>query len=163
LREYPEGPPEQPYDAAGWTLPFQMDVNVVEVRSPLSSDARSALKPVRGKPTDARAADAPFSTDSVASGIVAPPASILRSGDRLAVDPAQNDAFKLIAQALANGGGIRVQRGPGQGTKYVVSGVPTARLEGWARDLNLRADRVSSGGGAGVLASRIRIGVFKPW
>ena len=36
LREYPEGPPEQPYDAAGWTLPFQMDVNVVEVRTPLS-------------------------------------------------------------------------------------------------------------------------------
>jgi len=27
LREYPEGPPEQPYDAAGWTLPLQMGVN----------------------------------------------------------------------------------------------------------------------------------------
>lgn len=25
-RESPDGPPEQPYDAAGWTLPFQMDV-----------------------------------------------------------------------------------------------------------------------------------------
>ena len=31
LREYPGGPPEQPYDAAGWTLPLQMGVNVVEV------------------------------------------------------------------------------------------------------------------------------------
>ena len=165
LREYPDGPPEQPYDAAGWTLPFQMDVNVVEVRSPVSADARAALKPVRGKPTDARASvDAPFSTDSGAAGIAAPPASILGSGERLAVDPAQNDAFKLIAQALSNGGGIRVQPGGrGQGTKYVVSGVPTARLEGWARDLGLRADRLSSGGGAGVLASRLRVGVFKPW
>jgi hypothetical protein len=83
LREYPEGPPEQPYDAAGWTLPFQMDVNVVEVRTPLSSDARSAMRPVRGKPTDWRMSpDAPFSTDSIASGIVAPPAVVSGSGDR---------------------------------------------------------------------------------
>ena len=73
LREYPEGPPEQPYDAAGWTLPFQMDVNVIEVRSPLSADARAAIRPVRGKPTDVHAsADAPFSTDSIAAGIVTP-------------------------------------------------------------------------------------------
>ena len=30
LREYPEGPPEQPYDVSGWTLPYQFDVRVVE-------------------------------------------------------------------------------------------------------------------------------------
>src|SRR6476661_3111934 len=80
LREFPEGPPEQPYDAAGWTLPFQMDVNVIEVRSPLSADARAAIKPVRGKPTDPHAsADAPLSTDSIAAGIVAPSAAITGS------------------------------------------------------------------------------------
>ena len=28
LRESPDGPLEQPYDAAGWTLPFQMGVAV---------------------------------------------------------------------------------------------------------------------------------------
>jgi hypothetical protein len=164
LREYPEGPPEQPYDAAGWTLPFQMDVNVVEVRSPLTRDARTAIRLVRGKPTDWRAsADAPFSTDSIASGIAVPPASISGSGDRLAVDPAQNDAFRLIAQALAGGGAVRATpAGRGQGVRYVVSGVPMSRLEGWARDLSLRAERVSSGG-AGVPAARLRIAVFKPW
>src|SRR5687767_27886 len=102
LREYPDGPPEQPYDAAGWTLPFQMDVNVIEVRSPLSAEARSALRPVRGTATDWRAAaDAPFSTDSVAAGIAPPAGMISGSGDRLAVDPGQNDAFRLINQALA--------------------------------------------------------------
>ena len=26
LREYPEGPPEQPYDVSGWTLPYQFGV-----------------------------------------------------------------------------------------------------------------------------------------
>ena len=163
LREYPDGPPEQPYDAAGWTLPYQMGVNVVEVRSPLTTEARAALRPVRGKPTDPRAVDAPFSTDSIASGIAPPPATITGSGDRLAVDPAQNDAFRLIAQALAAGGAVRLAPGArGQGARYVVSGVPMSRLEGWARDLSLRAERVSLGGPA-VPAGRLRIAVFKPW
>ena len=164
LREYPDGPPEQPYDAAGWTLPFQMDVTVVEVRSPLSADARTAIELVRAKPSDPRAAaDAPFTTDSIAAGIVNPPGSITGSGDRLAVDPAQNDAFRLISRALAAGGAVRFAPGArAQGARYVVSGVPPGRLDGWARDLSLRAERVSSGA-AGVPASRIRIAVFKPW
>ena len=29
LRQYPGGPPERPYDAAGWSLPLQMGVRVV--------------------------------------------------------------------------------------------------------------------------------------
>ena len=164
LREYPEGPPEQPYDAAGWTLPFQMDVNVIEVRSPLGADARAAIKPVRGKPTDVHASpDAPFSTDSIAAGIVTPAAAVTGSGDRLAVDPAQNDAFRLIGQALAAGGSLGVMPGAkGQGGRYVVSGVPMSRLEGWARDLSLRAERVSPKSAA-IPATRLRIAVFKPW
>ena len=164
LREYPEGPPEQPYDAAGWTLPFQMDVNVVEVRTPVSADARAAMRAVRGTAIDWRTTtDTPFSTDSVAAGIAAPAATISGSGDRLAVDPGQNDAFRLLNQALAAGGGVRLTSGVrGQGARYVVSGVPMSRLEGWARDLSLRAERVSSGA-AGVPASRLRIALFKPW
>ena len=164
LREYPEGPPEQPYDAAGWTLPFQMDVNVIEVRSPLAADARAAIKPVRAKPTDVHASpDAPFSTDSIAAGIVTPAAAVTGSGDRLAVDPAQNDAFRLIGQALAAGGSLGVMPGAkGQGGRYVVSGVPMSRLEGWARDLSLRAERVSPKSAA-IPATRLRIAVFKPW
>ena len=164
LREYPEGPPEQPYDAAGWTLPFQMDVNVIEVRSPLAADVRAAIKPVRGKPTDIHVSpDAPFSTDSIAAGIVTPAAAVTGSGDRLAVDPAQNDAFRLIGQALAAGGSLAVMPGAkGQGGRYVVSGVPMSRLEGWARDLSLRAERVSPKSAA-IPATRLRIAVFKPW
>jgi len=164
LREYPEGPPEQPYDAAGWTLPFQMDVNVIEIRSPLSADARAAIRPVRGTPTDAHASpDAPFSTDSIAAGIVTPAGSVTGSGDRLAVDPAQNDAFRLIGQALAAGGAVGMIPGTkGRSGRYVVSGVPMSRLEGWARDLSLRAERVSSRP-AGVPAARLRIALFKPW
>jgi hypothetical protein len=54
LREYPEGPPEQPYDAAGWTLSAQMGVRVVAASSPLSDPARAALELVEGAATDWR-------------------------------------------------------------------------------------------------------------
>jgi len=58
LREYPEGPPEQPYDASGWTLSAQMGVHVIAASQPLSAAARAALDPVHGDPVDWQAADA---------------------------------------------------------------------------------------------------------
>jgi hypothetical protein len=63
LREYPEGPPDQPYDVAGWTLPYQMDVRVIAASSPLPEEVRGALAPVAGSPLpwDSEVADAsPF-------------------------------------------------------------------------------------------------------
>src|SRR5213075_43711 len=41
LRQYPGGPPERPYDAAGWTLPLQMGVRVVSVSQPLTAEIRA--------------------------------------------------------------------------------------------------------------------------
>ena len=43
LRQYPEGPPDQPYDVAGWTLPYLMGVRVVEAASPLGDEVRGAM------------------------------------------------------------------------------------------------------------------------
>ena len=41
LRQYPGGPPERPYDAAGWTLPLQMGVQVVAAATPLDRRRRA--------------------------------------------------------------------------------------------------------------------------
>ena len=35
-QHYPDLGDDTPYDAAGWTLPYQMNVNVVEGKTPLS-------------------------------------------------------------------------------------------------------------------------------
>ena len=52
LREYSEGPLEQTFDASGWTLPFQMDVRVIPVMSPLTPEVRSAMSLVGGTALD---------------------------------------------------------------------------------------------------------------
>ena len=163
LREYPEGPPDQPYDAAGWTLPYQMDVHVVEARVPLSDDFRAALKPVQGKAVDwHNAPDAPFATSAVAAGIVPPPGHITGAGNLLSVDPAQNDAFRLLNRALVDGGAVQYEDGGNRGGRYLVSGVAPAKADGWVSELSLRAERKPAAGTTSTPV-RSRIAVYKPW
>ena len=55
MRQYQGGPPLPPYDAAGWTLPFQMGVRVVEVTNPFKAelvrlDKAEAPRPHMPKP-----------------------------------------------------------------------------------------------------------------
>src|SRR5205085_4214490 len=77
LREFPGGPPDQPYDAAGWTLPYQMGVSVAEVKTPITAGVRSAMRVAMGTATDWRtAADAPFSISAAAAGIRTPQGTI---------------------------------------------------------------------------------------
>src|ERR1051325_8084636 len=53
VQHYPDMGDDTPYDAAGWTLPFQMGVNVVKATKPLSAEFKAAMKPVPpGKAVD---------------------------------------------------------------------------------------------------------------
>ncbi len=175
LREFPDGPPEQPYDAAGWTLPLQMDVRVLPAMSPLSDEIRTALEPVEGRALDWRsepdsaAPDASpfdvvpgvgFDTNPVAAGIVPPAGTITGSGGGLALDPAQNNSFAALNRALDAGGTVRFETREGAGGRYVVSGVPGGVEERWVRELALQARRVGDADGPAV---RRRIGLYRPW
>ena len=162
LREYPGGPPEQPYDAAGWTLPYQMDVRAVETRLPLTKELRAALKPVVGKPLDWRTtADAPFATDSVAAGIVALPGKTTGTGDQLALDPAENNSFRLINRARAGGGTVRFVAGTaGRSGRYVISGISAPQLTAWVNEFSVRGEWLTQAGGAAV---RPRVALYKSW
>src|SRR6185295_8815745 len=60
LRQYPGGPPERPYDAAGWTLPLQMGVKVTAAATPLADDVRARMRPVGGVSTSTRSRVIPY-------------------------------------------------------------------------------------------------------
>ena len=180
LREFPDGPPEQPYDAAGWTLPYQMDVRVQVAASPLTDDVRSAMTMLNGTATDWSAGelepdvagfDSPpgvgFDTDANAAGIVPPAGRITGSGSRLAVDPAQNNSYRLLNRALAAGGTVRFETGTpgdsgasGSSGRYVIAGVSQTDQAQWVSELAVRATRTNNVGGPAV---RPRIGLYRPW
>lgn len=163
LREFPDGPPEQPYDAAGWTLGLMMGVHVVEGRTPLGDDLRAALRPLEGPvrtwrdDEDAAPFDGVpgvgFDTDANAAGIVPLPGRARGTGRYLAVDPMQNNAFRAVNAAWDADGHVgRDRRG-----RYVVGGAPLERL---VEDLALRAERTDT---AGAILERPRIGLVRPW
>ena len=122
LRQYPEGPPDQPYDVSGWTLPYLMDVRVIEAASPLGDGVRGAMTALGGgdagdamvawdaEVDDASPFDSPpgvgFDSHPVAAAIVPPPGSDA-GGGALHIDPAQNNAFKALNRAWAAGGQVR--------------------------------------------------------
>jgi hypothetical protein len=167
LREFPEGPPEQPYDAAGWTLGYQMGVRVIEAAAPLPRDVVEAMTPVSGPVvswTDTGNEAAPFDavpgpgfdTDSTAAGIVPLPGRITGSGPSLAVDPAENNAFRAVNAAWATG----AQVGFDEYGRYVITGASGGQPEAWAAELALQARRTES---VGTPLPRPRIGLFRPW
>ena len=166
LREYPEGPPEQPYDAAGWTLGYQMDVHVVEATQPLGPDIRSALRSLEVEPLawDADVEDASpfdavpgvgFDSHPVAAAIRPPAGRIDGSGAALVLDPAQNNSFRALNEAWSAGG--RVTFGDGL---YSVSGLSGQTADRLSRDLALQARR---GAATGIGVPRPRVGLYRPW
>ncbi|HSG09241.1 MAG TPA: M14 metallopeptidase family protein [Longimicrobiales bacterium] len=169
LREYPEGPPEQPYDAAGWTLPSQMGVNVVAATQPLSPDTRSAMQPLSGEalPWDAEVVDASpfdaapgagFDDHAVAAAIKPLPGRMSGSGAALLLDPAQNNAYKALNAAWDAGASVRYASA--QGGRYVVTGLEDGTARRLVEDLALRAAR---GPATGTPLPRPRIGLYRPW
>ena len=162
-QKYPDMGDDTPYDAAGWTLPYQMNVKVVEASSPLPDSFRSALAAVQGKPADWDTnPDEPFTTNAEAAGIVPPAGEIKGSGELLLLDPAQNNSFKLIARALGTGATVRfVPASANAGARYVVAGLDLAKAEAWAAVLRVRAGRAPASAAQASVATPTRIAIYK--
>jgi hypothetical protein len=176
LRQYPGGPPERPYDAAGWTLPLQMGVRLVAAASPLAEEVRSRMRPVgpspepQIKPTpydpgldrDAAPFDsapgAGFDRDPSAAAILPPPGAVTGRGDTLVVDPAQNNAFRAINRAWTENARVSYRDG-----KYLIEHLPEAAQEEMVTRLALRAERRATGSPGGSRRERPRIGLLQPW
>jgi len=167
LREYPEGPPEQPYDAAGWTLPYQMGVEVVALGEPMSDEVRAALAPVEGRAVDWRSEEdaAPFDsvpgpgfdTDPVAAGIRPPAARPSGSGPVLVIEPGQNNAFRAVNAAWRAGGAASLdERG-----RWAIAGVSDTVIDGLVESFRLKASR--AGTARGVRVEQPRLALYRPW
>src|SRR6185436_4643478 len=158
---YPDMGGDPPYDAGGWTLPFQLNVNVVAAKEPLSPEFRAALAPVEGTPTEWRASpEFPFTTNKVAAGIVAAPSRFTGSGDQIALDPQQTNSFKLMNRALASRATIRyTPPSATRGARYVVGGVSAAAIDSMAKDLFIQGERTTAA--AGVVAAPTRVALYK--
>jgi len=167
LREYPEGPPEQPYDAAGWTMPLQFDAKVVPLALPITNEVRNAIQLIEGKVTnwkDAGERDvytpdfAPglgFNSNATAAAIIAPAGRLSGSGSSLMVDPKENNSFRMINQALQSGGSVKYDNG-----KYIITGVNKSIIDKGVNDLAINAQLTNSSKGVNV---KPRIGLYRPW
>jgi len=160
-QKYPDMGEDTPYDAAGWTLPYQMGVNVVEGKSPLADDVRASLTSPRGTPIDWHTDPTePLTTNAEAAGIVPAPGEISGTGDALLLDPAQNNSFRLINRALAAGASVRfAPASGGRGARYIVTGLDAAKADAWAKELWVTGERTSSPPPAAN--SPTRIALFK--
>jgi hypothetical protein len=179
LRQFPGGPPERPYDAAGWTLPLQMGVKVVPASTPLTDDMRAKMKllgpmpDLKVKPTPYNMTDrgdaAPF--DSVpgigfnsnpnAAAIMPLPGRVTGSGPALAIDPAENNAYRAINAAWRQGATVKAIAGaPGSGTgaRLVIDGLSESAQADLVNSLALVAER---GPSRGTPLKRPRIGLFQ--
>jgi len=174
LRESPDGPLEQPYDAAGWTLPSQMDVKVMAATTPLTPDMRAKMKALgtpesSGRPDpftpyesgtkDAAAFDsvpgAGFDVNAVAAAIVPPAGKITGTGPALAIDPAENNAFRAVNRAWKAGGAVRTDKG-----RYVLTGLTATAQNEFVSALALTAERMAA---TGRVLKKPRIGLYRPW
>ena len=172
LRQYPGGPPERPYDAAGWTLPLQMGVRTVAAAAPLDAETRAKLKPL-GPPLDVRLKPTPYPAtsedaapfDSVpgpgfddsprAAAIVPPAGRVTGSGAALSLDPAQNNTYRALNRAWKSGATVQFADG-----RYLISGLSDVQQADLAKSLALSAGRAAA---TGAPVRKPRIGLFQPW
>jgi hypothetical protein len=180
LRQYPGGPPERPYDAAGWSLPLQMGVRVVPVATPLDEETRARMTLLGAAPaakikpgayeaalnTDITPLDSVpgigFDTDTASAAIVPPPGRITGSGSVLVVDPAQNNAYKAINRAWQQGATVQASAGAdGAPIRYAIRGLSETAQDDFARSLALQAERTLSAPGRAI--DKPRLGLYQPW
>jgi hypothetical protein len=160
---YPEIKDDTPYDAAGWTLPYQMNVDVVVGRVPLSPELRGALLAVEGRAVDWHSRpDAPFTTNAEAAGIAPLSGALTGEGRSILLEPAQNNSFRFVNRALAAGATLRYTPAtPVRGGRWLISGIDSMHAAEWVNDLSIQATRTTDEAVPNAVPARLRLAVYK--
>jgi len=150
LRTTPGGEPDLPYDIAGWTLPFQMGVEVDAVTDHLAPDFRSKLRAI----------------DKVSP----PAANVEGSGTTFVFDRQSNVAIKAINRIFKAGGSIsfakkemtlgKTRLAPGA---VVASGISQQQAQSISSDLNLQIQATNSLSDPVAAIKAPRVGLYAPW
>lgn len=148
LEQWPGGPPERPYDVAGWTLSQQMGVRVVAVDTPLTARTMpvASLTP-------------PLTTCPSASP----------QGRYPVLDPRDSDSYRAVFGALRTGIPVRVSSAPVRASggvtlpagSFVLERTPTPDAAAVAG--TCPALRISSLPAGRTLPRAPRIALYKPW
>ena len=149
--QYPGGPPETPYDLAGWTLPLQMGVAVERVEEPF----RAATEEVTGM---AEVEAGRVAGDAGFGWAFGPRENVAhRAANRLL---AAGERVWLADEAFAAGGAEHPA-----GTFLVAAGVGTGdAVRAAARELGVDFHGVASRPDAGLSElRRPRVGLYKAW
>ena len=155
---------DTPYDAAGWTLPYQMDVDVVEGQSPLPTELRAALQPVQGQ-ADAWGAspDFPLTTNAEAAGIVPTPGGLTGSGTRHRARPGAGQLVPADQSRARQGrvaalpaGDVRARR-----PLSAVTASTLVRQASGRRSCGSRAERTGGRETAGAVNAPTRLALYK--
>lgn len=139
LRESPNGPPIRPYDVSGWTLPMQMDVQVLPALEPLTNEQRAVLKK--------------------ADQFTPAAGNVEGSGAAYAVSRNANSAYKAMNQVFAAGGQVALNA---DGTA-VLSGVAADKAAQIVRENSLLAKAIAAVPRDAVAVKRPRVGLYRPW
>ena len=178
LRQYPGGPPLRPYDAAGWTLPLQMGVRIVPVTTEIEEATRAKIAPIvrengdpgslvpyrSGTSRDAAPFDSVpgigFDSNAAAAAIVPPAGRVHGEGPALAVNPAQNNAFRAVNRTWASGGTVSLVYDGAGNARYILAGVGAQAEKEMVHSLALAAEKADA---AGTPLRKPRVGIFQPW
>jgi hypothetical protein len=142
-----------------------MGVNVVTAATPLSDDARAKMKLLgpaydpkqkptpynMGPNTDAAPFDsAPgigFDASPAAAAILPPAGKITGSGPALAVDPAENNAFRALNRAWKAGLDVQFKAASsGSPARYLITGMAESAQNDLVKSLALSAERMAASG-----------------
>ena len=151
-RVYPGGPPEAPYDEAGWTLPFKMGLNVVALQHPLQARLEPVLSLTAssGRVVGAQGSAPPiavaFSAESNATTIVVN--RLLKAGAEItwSDDPIHAAGVELPRHSF-------VVRSGGTWDQVLSKALTDVHLTGYALTALPRGRRVAMP----------RVGLYQPW